>query len=42
MLIAVGALAGMGKTNLAVAIAVALCASVLADVVWYSLGRRRG
>ena len=42
MLVAVGALAGIGKANLAVAIVVAISASVIADVFWYGFGRRRG
>ncbi len=42
MLIAAGALAGIGRANLAVAIGVAVGASLIADVFWYCLGRRRG
>ncbi len=42
MLIAAGALAGIGSANLTVAIGLAAGASLIADVFWYSLGRRRG
>ena len=42
MLIAAGALAGFGRANLAVAIGLAAGAALIADVFWYSLGRRRG
>jgi membrane protein DedA with SNARE-associated domain len=42
LLIGAGALAGAGKTDLATLLAVALVASFLADLVWFSAGRRRG
>jgi len=41
-LIASGALAESGKLNLAVALGLAIIASVLADIVWYEAGRRWG
>ena len=42
LLLAAGALAGAGKLNAGFAIALAVTASILADVLWYELGRRRG
>jgi len=42
VLMGVGALAGMGQMRLLPALAVALVASLLPDVAWYELGRRRG
>jgi membrane protein DedA with SNARE-associated domain len=42
LLIAAGALARAGKTNLTFALALALIAVILADLFWYSLGRYRG
>ena len=41
-LLAAGALAGAGRINLPVALAIATVASLLADLIWYALGRRRG
>src|SRR2546425_11894239 len=41
MLIAAGALAGIGSANLTVAIALAAGASLMDDVFWYSLGLLR-
>src|SRR5271157_5472340 len=41
-LFASGALAGSGRLNLAVAVALAIIASVLADMAWYEAGRRWG
>jgi membrane protein DedA with SNARE-associated domain len=41
-LLAMGALAATGKVNAVVALAASVGASVLADLVWYGLGRRRG
>jgi membrane protein DedA with SNARE-associated domain len=41
-LLAIGALASMGKINLGVAIALSVVASLLADTIWYTLGRTRG
>jgi membrane protein DedA with SNARE-associated domain len=42
VLLAVGALAGDGKMSLLLALAVAVVASVIADSIWYILGRLRG
>jgi membrane protein DedA with SNARE-associated domain len=41
-LLAVGALVGMGELVGSVAVAVATLASILADLVWYQIGRVRG
>jgi membrane protein DedA with SNARE-associated domain/rhodanese-related sulfurtransferase len=41
-LIAAGALADSGRMNLAVALGLAIIACLLADMVWYEAGRRRG
>lgn len=42
MLLAAGALAGAGKLSLAWALVLALAASVIADSLWFQIGRRRG
>jgi membrane protein DedA with SNARE-associated domain/rhodanese-related sulfurtransferase len=42
LLLAAGALAGAGKGSLVTTVGIALLASLLADMVWFSLGRRRG
>lgn len=42
VLLGVGALAGAGRMSLAPALGVALIASLMPDIVWYELGRRRG
>ncbi len=42
LLLAVGALSRAGHMNLASAAAVAVGASLVADVAWYEIGRRRG
>lgn len=42
VLLAAGALAGAGKLSFGVAIALAVSASIIADVSWYELGKRRG
>jgi membrane protein DedA with SNARE-associated domain len=42
VLLGVGALAGAGRMSLVPALCVALVASLVPDVVWYELGRRRG
>jgi membrane protein DedA with SNARE-associated domain len=42
VLLGVGALAGTGGMNLALALGAALAASLPPDLVWYELGRRRG
>jgi membrane protein DedA with SNARE-associated domain/rhodanese-related sulfurtransferase len=41
-LLAAGALARAGKLNLAVALLLAVAASLIADTVWYYLGKTRG
>jgi membrane protein DedA with SNARE-associated domain len=41
-LLAMGALAAVGKINFAVALLLSVVASVGADLVWYALGRTRG
>ena len=42
LLLAAGALAGSGQMDLAGVLAVSVIASLLADTLWYELGRRRG
>lgn len=42
VLLAVGALAGSGRLSLALALVLAIVAALVADSVWYELGRRRG
>jgi membrane protein DedA with SNARE-associated domain len=42
VLLGVGALAGNGKMSLAIALGVAVAASLPPDLIWYELGRRRG
>lgn len=42
ILLAAGALAGAGKMNLSLAIGLPVVASLLADLLWYFLGRRLG
>ncbi len=42
LLLAAGALAGAGQFSIAAAALVAVSASLLSDLVWYELGRRRG
>jgi membrane protein DedA with SNARE-associated domain len=42
VLLGVGALAGMGQMVASVAVAVATFASILADGIWYRIGRARG
>src|SRR4051794_23845035 len=42
VLLAAGALAGLGKLNLALAFLLAVLASLIGDTVWYYLGRTRG
>jgi membrane protein DedA with SNARE-associated domain len=41
-LLAMGALAGLGKFSFAMALAIAFVACVMADFVWYYMGRTRG
>lgn len=42
VLLAAGALAGVGKMNLAVAVSLSVIACLAGDLVWYELGRHRG
>lgn len=42
LLLAAGALAGAGKLNIVYALLLSVTASVIADTVWYELGRRKG
>jgi membrane protein DedA with SNARE-associated domain/rhodanese-related sulfurtransferase len=42
MLLAAGALSGMGRMNLGVAIACAALGAVASDSMWYELGRQKG
>jgi len=42
LLLAVGALSGMGRMNLAVAAAIAIAAALLGDSLWYEIGRGKG
>jgi membrane protein DedA with SNARE-associated domain len=42
LLLGMGALAGSGQFSLTTSLLVALCASWLADGVWYVIGRRKG
>ena len=42
VLMAMGALAGLGKFSFAMALAVAAVAAILSDSIWYEIGRRRG
>ena len=42
VLLGVGALAGAGRMSLILALCVALAASLVPDIIWYELGRRRG
>jgi membrane protein DedA with SNARE-associated domain len=42
LLLAAGALAGTGELDLPLAIAAAAAGSIPSDLLWYSLGRRRG
>jgi len=42
ILLAAGALAGLGRLSLAPALALSTVAALLADLVWYELGRRKG
>lgn len=42
LFIAAGALAGMGHMRLPICIGLGVCAALLSDVFWYSMGRRNG
>lgn len=41
-LLAMGALAAVGKIDFGLALLSSVLASLFADVIWYALGRRRG
>jgi membrane protein DedA with SNARE-associated domain len=42
VMLAMGALAGLGNFSLAAALALAICAALASDLVWFRLGRVRG
>lgn len=42
VIIAMGALAGLGQRNVFLCIALGVCAALLGDIFWYSFGRYRG
>ncbi|MBY0372577.1 MAG: VTT domain-containing protein [Bryobacteraceae bacterium] len=42
VLLAVGALCGQGKLNIVVSLGAAVAACLLADLIWYSVGRAKG
>lgn len=42
VLLAAGALAGAGKLSLALVLTLSVLASVVSDMIWYEIGRRRG
>ncbi len=42
LLLAAGALAGAGKLNFGLVIGTAVLASIVSDLVWYEIGRRKG
>src|SRR5260370_28287170 len=42
VLLAMGALAGIGEFSIWVAFVLAICAALASDVIWYRLGRKRG
>jgi membrane protein DedA with SNARE-associated domain/rhodanese-related sulfurtransferase len=42
LFITAGALAGMGYLRLPVCVGLGVCAALLSDVIWYSMGRRSG
>lgn len=42
VLLAMGALAGLGNFSFAAALGLALCAALLSDLIWFRLGRVRG
>ena len=42
VLLAMGALAGLGEFSVGTALLLAICASLLSDLMWYRLGRVRG
>jgi membrane protein DedA with SNARE-associated domain len=42
VLLAMGALAGLGNFSFAAALSLALCATLISDLIWFRLGRVRG
>jgi membrane protein DedA with SNARE-associated domain len=42
VLLAMGALAGIGHFSIWVAFVLAICAALASDIIWYRLGRKRG
>lgn len=42
ILIAAGALAGLGELNVVLVVLLAVAAAILADTIWFYIGRRRG
>src|SRR2546428_11879107 len=42
VLLAAGALAGLGRLNLSLVLAASIAASLLSDTLWFEIGRRRG
>src|SRR5436309_2109889 len=42
ILLAAGALAGLGRFRLGLVLALSTAATLLADLIWYELGRRKG
>jgi membrane protein DedA with SNARE-associated domain len=42
VLLAMGALAGLGNFSFATSLGLAICASLLSDLIWFRLGRTRG
>ncbi len=42
LLLAAGALAGAGKLNLALCLSLPVVASMISDICWYEIGKRRG
>src|ERR1700675_4699142 len=42
VLLAMGALAGLGNFSIATALGLAICASLVSDLIWFRLGRVRG
>ena len=42
VMLAMGALAGLGNFSFATALALAICAALTSDLIWFRLGRVRG
>ncbi|MGH9679787.1 MAG: VTT domain-containing protein [Candidatus Acidiferrales bacterium] len=42
LLLAVGAVSGMGQMNLWLAVSLAAVAAILSDLIWYEIGRKKG